>query len=476
VKGKGEKSIMKRIKTFTCTFVLSAMTIFSFATVVSADTNICDGVYVDEVNIGGKTKDEAEKLVKEYTKKLKDKVIKVKANDESEKIKMKDLGLKTTEDECIKKAVNIGSVGNLIQRYKDVLDANNGKKVYKIPFSYDEPKLKDFVENRCKVCDKKVQEPTFETNGRFFNSDDISDSVSVKKGSNGQVIDKKDTLEKVKKALEDWNKKDIEIEAKVDVKKPKHSEKALKACRTRIGKFTTELSGDSGSNRVQNVMRAATLANGKFVYPGETFSLLDQIMPFTSSNGYKEAGSYQEGKVVDALGGGVCQVSTTLYGAVLRAELEVVARRCHSMSVHYVPLAQDAMVAEGSSDFKFKNNTDTPIYIEGFAGSGTVAFNIYGKETRSSNRRIEFETEDVTTISPGEDVIKKDKTKPKGYREVEQEAEDGARAKLYKYVYVNGKQTDKILINSSYYKPSPNYITIGTGEGGLDGLAGLVDN
>jgi len=346
--GKGEESIMKNIKTFGCTFVLCAMTIFSFATVVSADTNICDGVYVEEVNIGGKTKDEAQKLVKEYTKKLEDKVIEVKANDVSEKIKFKNLGLKTTEDECVDNALNIGQVGNLIQRYKDVLDAKNGKKVYKIPFSYDEPALKDFVENRCRVCDKKVQEPTFETNGRIFNSDDISDSVDVKKGSNGQVIDKKDTLEKIKKSLNEWDKKDIVVEAKVEVEKPKHSEESLKACRTRIGKFTTELSGESSSNRVRNVIRAAELANGKMVYPGETFSLLDQLMPFTSSNGYYEAGSYQEGKVVDSLGGGVCQVSTTLYGAVLRAELEVVARRCHSMAVHYVPLAQDAMVQSKS--------------------------------------------------------------------------------------------------------------------------------
>ena len=123
-------------------------------------------------------------------------------------------------------------------------------------------------------------------------------------------------------------------------------------------------------------------------------------MPFDAENGYALAASYEMGKVVDSYGGGICQVSTTLYVAVLKAELEVTERYSHSMIVHYVDPSMDAAIAEGLKDLKFINNTDAPIYIEASADGSTLHFAIYGHETRDPNRTVRYESETTNTEDP----------------------------------------------------------------------------
>ncbi len=163
----------------------------------------------------------------------------------------------------------------------------------------------------------------------------------------------------------------------------------------------------------------------------------------------------------DSLGGGVCQVSTTLYNAVLRAELEIAERSPHSMVVSYVEPSMDAAIAGDYKDFKFKNNTDVPVYIQGGTYGGTISFTIFGEETRSSDRKIRFESEVTDTIQPGADKVTYDKTKPESYMTVTQEAHTGYKAKLWKIVTENGKEK-KTQINSSTYSASPRYVTKGS--------------
>ena len=124
--------------------------------------------------------------------------------------------------------------------------------------------------------------------------------------------------------------------------------------------------------RKQNVAVGAEKINGTLVQPGEEFSVEAVVVPFDAENGYALAASYEMGKVVDSYGGGICQVSTTLYVAVLKAELEVTERYSHSMIVHYVDPSMDAAIAEGLKDLKFINNTDAPIYIEASADGSII--------------------------------------------------------------------------------------------------------
>ncbi len=144
-----------------------------------------------------------------------------------------------------------------------------------------------------------------------------------------------------------------------------------------LGSYSTNYGG-STSNRSANIARAASLLNGKVIAPGEVFSFNDTVGPRTTGNGFYTAKEYVNGQSVDGIGGGTCQVSTTLYSAVLYADLGIVSRENHMMTIGYAPLGQDATVAYGSVDFKFRNTTDAPVKIAASTGGGTITVKIIG--------------------------------------------------------------------------------------------------
>ena len=312
--------------------------------------------------------------------------------------------------------------------------------------------LKKFVKKKCKkMCTSAQNAQVSMENGEFVYSE----------SKEGVTLDVAATVENIQKAVSEAkdDTSAIRVVATVEVEKPKISKETAERCKDKIGSFSTTFNAGN-VNRSKNVANAARLISGSVLYPGETFSVHDVISPLTEENGYYAAASYNQGKVEDTLGGGVCQVSTTLYNAVLRAELEVVERSPHSMVVSYVELSMDAAIAGDYKDFKFKNNTDVPIYIQGGTYSGTLYFNIYGEETRSEDRSVTFKSEVTDTIEPGADKITYDKTKPESYESVTQEAHTGYKAILWKIVDENGKES-KTQVNSSTYAASPRYVTKG---------------
>ena len=204
------------------------------------------------------------------------------------------------------------------------------------------------------------------------------------------------------------------------------------------------------------------LINGSLVYPGEEFSMHDKVVPFTSANGYYPAGSYVNGRVVDSLGGGICQVSTTLYDAVLLAELDVTERYNHSMVVTYVEPAMDAAISESAKkDFKFVNNLDYPIYVEGIIENEEITFNIYGKETRNPNREVRYESKILEVYNPPADIINADASQPIGYVVTNASPFIGYRAEMWKVVLENGKEVSRTRVNTSSYKMVPRNATVG---------------
>ncbi len=216
-----------------------------------------------------------------------------------------------------------------------------------------------------------------------------------------------------------------------------------------------------GASRSKNVANGCSLINGTTLYPGDTFSTYNTVKPFSTENGYEMAGSYLNGKVVDSIGGGICQVSTTLYNAVLRAELEVTERHNHSMIVTYVDPSADAAIAESSGkDFVFVNNTDYPIYIDGHTADKKITFTIYGVETRAKNRAVDYESEVVEKKVPEADQIIADASQPIGVISVSS-AHIGYKARLWKIVKENGVEVSREQVNSSNYKMSPRTATVG---------------
>ena len=190
--------------------------------------------------------------------------------------------------------------------------------------------------------------------------------------------------------------------------------------------------------------------------------MLELITPFSVDNGYELAGSYLNGQVVNSLGGGICQVSTTLYKAVLAAELQVDERSNHSMIVSYVEPSEDAAISEsGGKDFKFTNNKEYPIYIEGITSpEKTITFTIYGMEDRPSDRKVEYISEVLEkNVPPTEKIIPTGD--PVGYVNI-QSVHVGYKARLWKVVTEGGVEVSREQVNSSSYAAVPRTASVGT--------------
>ena len=291
----------------------------------------------------------------------------------------------------------------------------------------DDTVTTQFVEEQCSAFDVKAKNSRLKLKNGKFRASKSRTGVEVQVGDTVSLI-----VSKIEGNVKDDN---ITVDAVVETTEPKYSTEMVSKCKDLLGTFTTDYSR-STSARANNVQTAVGYINGTVLYPGQTFSTVKVIKDRTEANGYQSAPEYSSGKVVNGIGGGVCQVSTTLYNAVINAELKVVERSPHSMVVGYVPVSRDAAISGDYKDFKFRNDTDAPVYIAGSAEGGYITFKIYGEETRAANRKIEFQSETTQTIQPGPEVVTVDPSQPASYRQVTQSAHVGYKANLWKIVYI----------------------------------------
>lgn len=418
------------------------------------EDTIKTGIYAGDIELSGMTASEAKATVEEYVAGLQDTEIKLLAAEDREVVVTAgDLGVCWANPELVEEAVEIGSHGNVIERYKVLKDLEHENKIYPILLSFDLQAISDTLTEKCAKYDREAVNVSLKReDGEFY----------IVEGQKGYRLDVETSIDLVNDYLtEDWNHQPCTIALDIAVEEPKGSTEELAEVKDVLGSFTTAYTS-SGSSRSANVENGCKLIDGITLYPGEEFSTYETVSPFSEANGYYMAGSYVNGKVVDSLGGGICQVSTTLYNAVLRAELEVTERHNHSMIVSYVDPSADAAIAESSGkDFRFVNNLDYPIYIEGYTKGKKITFNIYGKETRDAGREVRYESEILEVTNPPADTIYADASYPIGYI-VTESAHIGYRAKLWKIVTENGVEVSRTEVNSSKYKMVPRSATVGT--------------
>lgn len=412
------------------------------------------GIFADSIELSGMKEQEATQAIESYVEELAQVEITLVAADNKEVVVTAgDFGISWANPELVQEALTLGTKGNVIERYKMLRDLEFENKVYSIEFAFDFQAISDVLTQQCSQYDQKAVNASLKrTNGSF----------QVVAGQTGYKLDVESSIDIVYDYLtKEWDHQPASITLNIVVDEPKGKEEDLAQVKDVLGTFTTSFSS-SGSSRSANVTNGCELINGTTVYPGEEFSTYEAVAPFTQANGYYMAGSYLNGKVVDSLGGGICQVSTTLYNTVLRAELEVTERHNHSMIVTYVDKSADAAIAESAGkDFRFVNNTDYPIYIEGYINNKNITFTIYGKETRSSNRQVAYVSEVLETINPPSDNIYADSSKPIGYI-TRDGAHIGYKARLWKVVTENGVEVSREQVNSSSYKMVPRSATVGT--------------
>ncbi len=447
---------MKNVKKKRFWFVLLMVLVYAFGLNAWAkgDETIKSGVYADSIDLSGMTATEATAAVEAYVEELKAVEIVLQAADNNQvTTTVGDLGITWSNRELVTEAMELGSQGNVIERYKILKDLEHENKVYEIAFEFDIQAINDILTNECAQYDRDaINVSLTRENGQF----------QVVEGQTGYVLDVEKSIDVVNNYLtQEWNHETCSIPLDIRVEEPGGSAEELAEIQDVLGSFTTSYTS-SGSSRSANVENGARLINGITLYPGEEFSTYQTVAPFTKDNGYYMAGSYMSGKVVDSMGGGICQVSTTLYNAVLLAELEVTERHNHSMIVSYVDPSADAAIAESSGkDFKFVNNLDHPIYIEGYVENKRITFNIYGKETRDAGRSVQYESEVLQVNRPSSDIIYADASQPIGYVTADS-AHIGYRAKLWKVVTENGVEVSRTEVNSSTYKMVPRTAMVGT--------------
>jgi vancomycin resistance protein YoaR len=239
-------------------------------------------------------------------------------------------------------------------------------------------------------------------------------------------------------------------------------------------------------DRVYNVKRAASLVNGFVLKPGETFSTNDTLGPRTYELGWKPAPAIVSGTTEDQAGGGVCQLSSTLYAAAVKADLEIVYRRNHSSRVGYIDYGLDATINTGTIDFQFKNNTSSDIYIFAYSidkrdgkipegkDDKTIHVEIYGEAFPPEYDKISLSSEKLETLKPaGEMQVIVDTTVAPDYYKEEVERKNGEIWQSYKHYHKDGVEIKKEPLAKSTYRAYEGKITVGSGYYNSQTAAGI---
>lgn len=241
---------------------------------------------------------------------------------------------------------------------------------------------------------------------------------------------------------------------------PKHiSDAELAKISDYVSSFTTHHPTHM-YDRNSNIATAARKINGVILLPGEEFSFNNTVGQRTLSSGFRPATVYQNGKDAIGVGGGICQVSTTLYNAVLLGGLQVVERVNHSMPVAYVKLGRDATVDWGAIDFKFRNNNPTPIAICTQIDPGSLTFRIFGQAV--SGRSIRIDRSSITYIPRTTRYITNRKLAP-GKQVVQDSGREGMKIKTWRVTTIDGKEVSRQYLGQSYYRMHPRIIERGPG-------------
>ena len=441
------------IKAAAAAFCLSAC--MASAAYAAPEKTVHKGVLVDGMDVSGMTEKEVTAAINEHVKALGETAITIHVGENELTTTFNEMGLTWVNTDIVSQMMKLGTSGTIVQRYKDQKDLAQAKKEYTLQYSADEETVRAYVDG-CTMFD------TVPVNAQMY-VDYYSMTPAVQPGVEGSSLDVETSVTMLTDAVSGWDgTTEVDLVFPVDTVMPDITYADLVVLTDQLGTATTYY-GSSYTGRGMNVENGCRLINEHIVLPGEEFSVEHTLEPFTAENGYEKAASYEEDRVVDTYGGGICQVSTTLYNAVLQAELEVTRRSCHTMTVHYVPLSMDAAIAEQLMDFRFVNNLNDPIFIIGYCYGGYITFSIYGRETRPANRYFTFSTETVQTIPPDEGVsLFANPEKAAGFYQMNQSPQEGYSTILWKYVYVDGVLVDTIQVNSSYYYPVGTVYEVGT--------------
>lgn len=334
------------------------------------ETKTFPNIKVNGQDVSELSKKQLVQALEKEVEKIATRTIEIKIDDQTFTKTLNELGL-TIEEDLEKLADEIFAVGkdlDLFDQMKQIKEAP--LKEYSIDYNYDESLVDGWVETIADELYVEKKEPTLTmvSAGNF----------EVTEGQAGYQVETEVIKEKVKESLNKASLKDVKVTAEGVVTQPQRDAEALASVNHRISSYSSTF--PAGIPRARNVELATSKINKTLLMPGEEFSYTEKVSPVVYSNGYVDATVFVNSKPVDGVGGGICQVSSTLYNTVLNAGILPTERRNHSLPVGYVPSGLDATMAEDLIDFKFVNTLDYPIYIDAYTSGGQLTINFWSNE------------------------------------------------------------------------------------------------
>lgn len=485
-----------------------------FALINVNNNKILKGIFIEDIEVSDLTKEETQKMFEELISKKMENEIVFKYKELETPITYEALEVKFNIENAIEQAYNIGRDGNLFENNFNILKTwINGEKV-KLDHSIDEDAIRQVSENINNTSEDAVVEPSYYIednniiitagkNGIKVDEDmlkqEVDKNISIN-SDNSVVIEVpvvssehgKIDLEKIHneiyKEVKDAyyvqnpftiypevngvnfdmeNAKTIIAENKEEYTIPLIITKAQKTTQDigteafpdLLATFSTKYNaGDR--DRTTNLILAAQKINGTVLLPGEEFSYNKTVGERTIEAGYKMAATFSNGKVVDGLGGGICQISSTLYDAVVMANLQITKRRNHQFITSYLPGGKDATVVWGSQDFKFINSRKYPVRITMSVSGGTATAQVWGLK-EEVEYDITIESQKTATIAYTTQYIN-DPSLPEGTQVVKQNGSNGSKYEAYKVMRLNGVVVSRTLLSKDTYNAKQKIVRIGT--------------
>ena len=488
-------------------------TIFAFINI--NNEKIIKGVSIENIDMSGLSKEEAKNKLETIYNEIKSKDINIKHNEYESTISPELIETNYDIDKAVNEADSVGKSDNIFVNNYNILFTLIWKKNINIDMSINEDVAKQTIND----INVNLPDGVIESS---YSVDD--DELTISKGKAGVVIDENAFLEIIKYKLKNiYSNGDQTLEIPVVNKEPEaidiekiHDEickepqdayftknpfavypevkgisfdlekakEMLKedkdeyvikltitnpkvtldkigpeAFPDKLATFSTRYDV-SDKDRTTNLELACNKINGTVVLSGDTFSYNKVVGARTAGAGYKNAKIYEAGKVVDGIGGGICQISSTLYNAVLNANLEIVERKNHQFVTSYVEPGMDATVVYGLTDFKFKNTRQYPVRVVATAKNGIATVTIYGiKEDKEYT--FKFDVKRVATIPSTTEYID-DSTLPAGTEKVEQKGTNGLKTETYMTKLLNGKAISTTLVSKDTYNAMTKIIRRGT--------------
>ena len=364
-------------------------------------TTFLDGITVNAVPIGGMTMDEATAaLGAANTNLTAQRVVQLVYDNKLFPLDLTNIPFTTDLNSVLAEAYKLGKTGDYAAMKAETEDVKTNGRAFTLTLSYDQTALATSITQIAAQIDTPAKDAT------VTGIDETTHALLITDEVVGQAVDQTALIQQITASILSGSKTPIQIP--IAVTQPTLTKATMQGQFVMRGSATTDFSS-STSERKYNVRKGAKLINGTVLKPGETFSTNDTLGVRSKGNGWKEANAYESGAVVPQYGGGVCQLSTTLYNATVKSDLEIVFRRNHSMPVAYIKEGLDATINSVGNiiDFKFSNNTSSDILIIGYTTSANkLTFEIWGMPFDTTEYdEIKLTSELVSTTSPSGDPV-----------------------------------------------------------------------